>query len=239
MATRFSATEARLKAESAQKSLKDQRKQNEEIRKGQVKERAFIKAGWGSQRIKIISAAIDGESEIKVNPPIYLYKDLLSSGIQVIEEGLVKHQPHRRDEEADNDAFRRIKSEILQRFDEFIDASKHDLKGYYGGVTRFHNSHYEALHEAMDSDRDYMFYGDEIWLEDVPVDVSAKYFDYIDNIDKKIREYRDLRRDVELKVEDDFYGDKLINGEYIFTEDDIDEDLLKPSVEGNKPLTVK
>jgi hypothetical protein len=71
MVTRFSASEARQKAENAQRTLEDQRKRNEETKKSVAKERAFIKLGFEQQKVDVISAAIDGKTEIIVDS-IYL-----------------------------------------------------------------------------------------------------------------------------------------------------------------------
>ena len=73
MVTRFSASEARLKAENAQRTLEDQRKRNEETKKILAKERSLIKQGFEKQRSKIISAAIDGKTEITVES-IYSFR---------------------------------------------------------------------------------------------------------------------------------------------------------------------
>ena len=60
MATRFSATDAREKAQLVKKTIDEEKRQK-------AKERAYIKAGWLEQRKKIISAALDGASKLTVN----------------------------------------------------------------------------------------------------------------------------------------------------------------------------
>jgi hypothetical protein len=151
MVTRFSASEARLKAENAQRTLEDQRKRNEETKKILAKERSLIKQGFEKQRSKIISAAIDGKTEITVES-IYSFTELIAVGIQVVERGLVKQQFHKQEKSVDKEEREEIRTEILEQFDIFIDGSKDDLKGYYGGLQRFHRLNYYALTRVIDSD---------------------------------------------------------------------------------------
>ena len=235
MVTRFSASEARLKAENAQKTLEDQRKINEELKKSIAKESAFIKQGFEQQKIDVISAAIDGKTEIVV-VSIYLYRELIDSGIQVVEDGLVKQQNQKHEKVIDVEVREKIKDEILEHFDVFIDASKHDLKGYYGGLMRFHRQNYDALYEVISSDWIWIeFYGDDVYLEEVPDDLKSKYFDYFEKINEKIKEFKAYNEDLDFEDDDDEnYDDgQLVTGEYCFSDVDDEVDLLKPSVEGN------
>ena len=235
MVTRFSASEARLKAENAQKTLEDQRKINEELKKSIAKESAFIKQGFEQQKIDVISAAIDGKTEIVV-VSIYLYRELIDSGIQVVEEGVVKQQNQKHEKVIDVEVREKIKDEILEHFDVFIDASKHDLKGYYGGLKRFHRQNYDALYEVISSDWSWIeFYGDDVYLEEVPDDLKSKYFDYFEKINEKIKEFKAYNEDLDFEDDDyENYDDgQLVTGEYCFSDADDEVDLLKPSVEGN------
>ena len=235
MVTRFSASEARLKAENAQKTLEDQRKRNEELKKSIAKESAFIKQGFEQQKVDVISAAIDGKTEIVV-VSIYLYRELIGSGIQVVEEGLVKQQNLKHEKVIDVEVREKIKDEILEHFNTFIDASKQDLKSYYGGLQRFHRQNYDALYEIINSDWCWSeFYGDIVYSEEVPVDLKSKYFDYIEKINDKIKEFKDYNADPDFDEDDDedYDGGQLVTGEYCFSDDDDELDLLKPSVEGN------
>ena len=235
MVTRFSASEARLKAENAQKTLEVQRKINEELKKSIAKESAFIKQGFEQQKIDVISAAIDGKTEIVV-VSIYLYRELIDSGIQVVEEGVVKQQNQKHEKVIDVEVREKIKDEILEHFDVFIDASKHDLKGYYGGLKRFHRQNYDALYEVISSDWSWIeFYGDDVYLEEVPDDLKSKYFDYFEKINEKIKEFKAYNEDLDFEDDDyENYDDgQLVTGEYCFSDADDEVDLLKPSVEGN------
>jgi hypothetical protein len=234
MVTRFSASEARLKAEQAKKKLEEQLKRDKELKKTQAKVIAGIRAGYDSQRETIISAAIDGNTEIEVDS-VYLFRELVDLGIQVVEEGLVKRQNKSESKDLDTDWRDHSKAEILDHFDKFIDDAKGDLKSYYGGLQRFHKLNYDALYEAMSSDwrwRD--FAGDEIYIEEVPDNLKARYSSYIAKINEKIRKYR-LVVDVEAEyIDDDFDEYELITGEYFFSEDDEYFDVLLPSLESNK-----
>lgn len=235
MVTRFSASEARLKAENAQKALEDQRKRNVELKKSIAKERALIKQGFDQQKVGVISAAIDGKTEIVVDS-IYLYRELTDFGIQVVEVGLVKKQNQRHEKVIDVEVREKIRDEILEHFDAFIDASKHDLKGYYGGLQRFHRQNYDALYEVINSNWSWSeFYGDDVYSEDVPDDLKSKYFDYIEKINEKIKEFKAYNEDLDFEDDDDEdYDDgQLVTGEYLFSDEDDEVDLLKPSVEGN------
>ena len=235
MVTRFSASEARLKAENAQKALEDQRNRNVELKKSIAKERALIKQGFEQQKVGVISAAIDGKTEIVVDS-IYLYRELTDFGIQVVEVGLVKKQNQRHEKVIDVEVREKIRDEILEHFDAFIDASKQDLKGYYGGLQRFHRQNYDALYEVINSNWSWSeFYGDDVYSEDVPDNLKSKYFDYIEKINEKIKEFKAYNEDLDFEEdEDEDYDDgQLVTGEYLFSDEDDEVDLLKPSVEGN------
>ena len=73
MATRFTASDARNKVDSARKSLSDKNKHTK-----------LVRFGFKQQRLKVISAAIDGKNEIEVES-IYLFKNLIQLNIEVIE----------------------------------------------------------------------------------------------------------------------------------------------------------
>lgn len=234
MATRFSASEARKKAESAQKSLEEQRKRNEELKKILAKERTLIKQGYEKQRSKIISAAIDGETEITVDS-IYLYTDLLNVGIQVVESGRVKQQLQKPEKILGEVEREEIREEILEQFDIFIDGAKDDLKRYYGGLQRFHRLNYYALTRVIDSDWIWdEFCGDEVYCDEVTDDLKSKYADYIEKINEKIKEYKEFSEDANFEEEEYEDLDHLINGEYFFGSSNDEVDLLKPSEEGNR-----
>jgi hypothetical protein len=232
--TRFSASEARLKAESAQKSLEELRKKNEEQKKSIAKERALIKHGFEQQRARVISAAIDGNTELIVDS-VYLFSKLIGSGIQVVEEGLVKKRNLKINEVIELDGREKIKEQILEHFDTFIDASTQDLKHYYGGLKRFHRQNYNALYEVITSEWSWdTFYGDDIYSELVPDDLKSKYFDYFEKINDKIKEFKGYDGDLDVDDDEGYDDDQLLTGEYCFGVDDDEVDLLKPSVEGNK-----
>lgn len=232
MVTRFSASEARLKAEQAKKTFDEQRQRDKELKKLQAKERAVIRAGFDKQRNSVISAAIDGNREIEVDS-VFLFRELVDSGVQVVEEGLVKRQAERKERVINVDELEKIKAEILDHFDKFIDVAKVDLKGYYGGFQRFHRLNYYALHEAINLEWSWSeFIGDDVYFEEVPDDLKAKYDDYFEKINEKIKQYKGV--DDEDEEYDDFDDDELITGEYCFSEDDEELDVLRPSAEGNK-----
>ena len=227
MVTRFSASEARLKAENAQKTLEEQRLRDKELKKSLARERAFVRDAFEKQSEALISAAIDGHKEIEVES-VFLFRELVDVGVQVVEEGLVKKQLVLTGKVVGVDA---IKEEILHLFDLFIDAAKGDLKSYYDGFQRFHRLNYDALYEALNSDWSWSeFYGDEIYAEEIPEELRSKYSDYIERINEKVRAYKGAFDD------DDDYEDEddLITGEYLFSDEDEEIDVLKPSVEGNK-----
>lgn len=226
MVTRFSASEARLTAEQASKALEEQRQREKELKKNQAKERAVVKTGFDKQRESIISAAIDGDNEIEVDS-VFLFRELVNVGVQVVEEGLVKKQLVVTGKVVGVDD---LKEEILQLFDEFIDAAKGDLKKYYDGFQRFHRLNYDALYEALNSDWNWSeFYGDEIYSEEVPDEVKGKYSVHIERINERVRAYKGA-----FEVDDDNEDDDLITGEYLFSDEGEEMEVLKPSVEGNK-----
>lgn len=227
MVTRFSASEARLKAESAQKTLEEQRLRDKELKKALAKERAIVREGFEKQAVSVISAAIDGHNEIEVES-VFLFRELVDVGVQVVEEGLVKKQLVVTGKVVGVDE---LKEEILHLFDLFIDAAKGDLKSYYDGFQRFHRLNYDALYEALSSDWSWSeFYGDEIYSEEIPEELRSKYSDYIERINEKVRAYKGaFDDDYEDEEEED-----LITGEYLFSDEDEEIDVLKPSVDGNK-----
>ena len=235
MVKRLSASDARLKAEHAQESLKEQRKRNEELKKSIAKDRAIIKKGFEHQRVQVISAAIDGKTELVVDS-IYLFRELTDSGIQVVEVGLVKKQNKKQEKVIDLDVREKIKEEILECFDAFIDASKRDLKSYYDGLERFHMQNYNALYEVINSDwSGGEFYGDDVYILDVPSYLSAKYIHHIKKINIKILELKVFNEDLDSDEDnDEDYDDgQLVTGEYCFGDDDDEVDLLRSSAKGN------
>jgi hypothetical protein len=247
MVTRFSASDARLKAEQAKKTFEEQRQIQKELKRKQVKERAAIRVGFKKQRETILSAAIDGNTEIEVDS-VFLFRELVDFGVQVIEAGLVKRQPNREEEEEgdslDVDVLEISKAKILECFDNFIDDAKSDLKVYYGGFQRFHRLNYDALYEAITSERSWSeFTGDDVYIEQVPDDIKARYRTHIEKINENIRAIRGLGIDYDnfedSEDSEDYFGDsedngELITGEYFFGDDDEELDVLRPSAEGNK-----
>lgn len=233
MVTKFSAREARVKAENAKQTLEEQKRKNDELNKQISKERAIIKKGFSDQSIKIISAAIEGNTEVELTE-VFLSEELLNLGLEVLEVGLVKKQSNKRDKDSDVLRLKVLKNEILECFDEFIDKSKRGLKNYYDGFSHFHKSNYDALYEAINTNWEWReFFGDDIYSEEVPDDLKDNYSHYIEKINKKIKEYKNLHKLIESDIEDDFDENELITGEYSFLYDEVD-DLQKPSVEGNK-----
>jgi hypothetical protein len=235
MATRFSASEARLKAENVQKTLEVQRKKDDEQKKILAKDRALIKQGFENQKVKVISAAIDGQTEIVVDS-IYLFRELLKFGIEVVEVGLVKKQNQKHEKIIDWVSVKNIKEEILEHFDVFIDAAKDDLKSYYGGIKQFHSENYDALNRVINSNSSWSeFDGDYIFEEEVPDDLKSKYVDFFEIINEKIKELKDCYEEFNANEDDgDYYDDgQLITGEYYFSSEDDEVDLLKPSAKRN------
>ena len=235
MVTRLSASDARLKAEHAQESLKEQRKRNEELKKSIAKDRAIIKQGFEHQRVQVISSAIDGKTELVVDS-VYLFRELTDSGVTVVEVGLVKKQNKKQEKVIDLNVREKIKEEILERFDAFIDASKRDLKSFYDGLERFHRLNYDALYEVINSDWNGSdFYGDDVYLIDVPDYLTAKYFPYIEKINEKIKELKafDEYLDSDEDNDEDYDDGQLVTGEYCFGDDDDEVDLLRSSAKGN------
>jgi hypothetical protein len=233
MATRFSANDAREKAKAAQKSLDEEKERAKLDKKSLEKERAIIKRGFAEQRSKIFSAAIDGRTEIETDS-IYWYKKLLINGIEIIEEGdiepLLKHQQKNKP---------KVKAEILQLFDNFIDEAKNDLKHYYGGLEPFHSFNYDALYEAITSKYSGdEFNGDDIYNDYIPVNLRFKYIEHFQKINKKIKDYRGLTHGSEKYgsdyIEEDKDNDFQDVNEYLYSYEDKDMDILKPSIEGNK-----
>ena len=237
MVTRFSASEARLKAENAQKTLEVQRKKDDEQKKSLTKERALIKQGFENQKVKVISAAIDGQTEIVVDS-IYLFRELLKFGIEVVEVGLVKKQRQTREKIIAWKKGNEIREEILEHFEVFIDAAKHDLKSYYGGIKRFHFMNYDVLVDIINSNSSGCdFDGDDIYAREVPYELKSKYVEFIEIINQKIEELKDHNEESDFDEDDDdddYYDGQLVTGEYFFSDDDSQVNLLKPSVKGNK-----
>ena len=68
----------------------------------------------------------------------------------------------------------------------------------------------------------------------MPDDLKSKYFDYFEKINDKIKEFKGYDEDLDFDDDEDYDDDQLVTGEYCFSDDDDEVDLLKPSVEGNK-----
>jgi hypothetical protein len=229
MVTRFTASEARLKAETARKKLENQRKRNEELKRSLTRERAHIKRKIELQKVEIISAAIDGKNEVTVDS-IYLFRDLIDVGIKVIE----KTQRARKVFLFSQKAIQ-INEEIINLLKKFMNDSKHKLIKYYGGGKEFHIACYDVLYDAINSDWQWNwteFDGDAFYSEKVPYDLRSKYINYIEKINEKIDQYKAF--DADLDFEEEPYNDEqLICDEYIFGKEDVEVDLLMPSGENS------
>jgi hypothetical protein len=127
MVTRFSASEARLKADRAKKTLGELKIRNDETKKTLAKERAILKAGFDKQQSQIIFAAIDGKKELQVDA-VYLYQDLIKAGVSVLEVGKVKQQFNANNNIEDYDEKEELKKQVLEEFDNFIDESKNIME---------------------------------------------------------------------------------------------------------------
>ena len=66
----------------------------------------------------------------------------------------------------------------------------------------------------------------------MPDDLKSKYFDYFEKINEKIKEFKAYEEDFDDDDDDDEdYDDgELVTGEYCFSDEDDEVDLLKPSV---------
>jgi hypothetical protein len=230
----FSADEARLKAVKAKKIIDELKIKKEVSRQTLVKERAILKAGLDRQQYQIIFAAIDQKTELLVGA-VYFYQDLIKAGVKVLEVGEVKNQfvSQHNIEEFDNEK-EILKKQVFKEFDKFINDSKNDLKEYYGSMDRFHKLNFNAVCDALNSNEEARYSGDDIFFSEVPKFLMSKYYDNIDNINRKIREYRRCK----YNSNSDVYSssrtdDDLIEGEYYFGFDDESVDVLKPTHEGN------
>lgn len=233
MVTRFSASEARLKADKAKKTLDELKIRNDETRKTLAKERAILKAGFDKQHSQIIFAAIDGKTELKVDA-VYLFQDLIKAGLSVLEVGQVKQQFNANNNIEEYDEKEELKKQVLQEFDNFIDESKNDLKEYYGSLKRFHKLNYDAVYDVLNSSEGTRYSGDDIFFSEVPTNLKSKYYIHIEKINRIIREYKRCKYGVNFG----FYSnsktdDDLIEGEYFFSTDDEEVGVLKPTYEGN------
>jgi len=253
MATRFSASDARQKSDEAKEKLKQKRKLDREKKIELAKKKSSINEGFESQRMKLITAAINAQTEIKCDS-IFLYKNLLDLGFEVIESGDVKKQsrPVRvyGGYGFSKKVFEDAKSEIFSALDKFIDKSNKSTKRYYGSRVRLHGAHYAALYDALNSQWPWSdFYGDEIFSEVVPISISSKFYSDIELINEKLNSYRKLLEGNEIKIDVDALEDEcdyevenkdqtiskeeLIEGEYYFGESDDDCEVLKPSSDRN------
>lgn len=233
MVTRFSAAEARLKADKAKKTLDELKIRNEETRKTLAKERAILKAGFDKQRSQIIFAATDGKTDLQVDA-VYLFQDLIKAGVRVLEVGQVKQQFNANNNIQEYDEKEELKKQVLQEFDNFIDESKNDLKEYYGSLKRFHKLNYDAVYDAINSSDGTRYSGDDIFFSEVPTYLKSKYYSRIETINRIIREYKRCKYGVDFGYyTDSETDDELIEGEYIFGVDDESVGVLKPSIDGN------
>ena len=133
MVTRFSAIEARQKAEAAKKSLDEQRKLNIEAKKQLAKEKAFIKNGFDTQRLMLFSAAMNKDVLLSKLPNVFYYKTLLELGFTVVEVGPIEDQPHKRNKLIDNEYLNKVKHEILSLIDLFLNIAVHRHLAYGDG----------------------------------------------------------------------------------------------------------
>ena len=233
MVTRFSASEARLKADRAKKTLGELKIRNDEIKKTLAKERSILKAGFDKQQSQIIFAAIDGKKELQVDA-VYLYQDLIKAGVSVLEVGKVKQQFNANNNIEDYDEKEELKKQVLEEFDNFIDESKNDLKEYYGSLKRFHKLNYDAVYDVLNSSEGTRYSGDDIFFSEVPTYLKSKYYSRIEKINKIIREYKRCTYGFDFGFYSNSKTDEeLIEGEYFFGADDEEVGVLKPTSEGN------
>jgi len=235
MVTKLSASEARLKAESAQKARQNQITDEKKQRRLVAKEKALINKRYLIQRRQIISAAIEAKTEIEVDSVI-LFGELVSVGIQVIEVGVVKRQSSVIKNIVDVTKCDAIKNELLSLFDNFIADSKSDLKIYYNGFKDFHKLNYDALYEALNSNWDWSeFIGDDIFFEMVPDNVKSKFETHFSSINSKIKEFKRCKTIFIVDYDDEVEADEdnLISDEFFFSDKDNYVNILEPSIDGN------
>lgn len=239
MATRFTASEARLKAEAAQRAIEEERERSAEKRRLQTKQRAIVKKGFMRQRVQVLSAAIDMQTEISFDR-IFLYQNYVKVGLQVVEIGMVKRRRPKSLEGANIKGLKYCLDTILEIFDKFIESSKEDTTQFYPQSKAFYNNNRKALFMALNSrflEDD--FIGDEIFVEKVPESMRQKYRPYFKSINRQMISFKNGRRgavfDAEFDLEDD---DRLVRGEYVYDSSDFDVDLLQPTNAGNT-LTIR
>ncbi len=235
----------KLRTEVAKKKLLEDRRVEQNLKREQEEISKGLQTLWEIQSAKIIDAAIEGVDRVELDTPVIFYKKLIREGIDIVEEGLISGELMVKAwKQTCADDQSKIRDQVLEEFDKFIDAAKSDLKEYYGGVRRFHEYNYSSLIDAMEEDgwgfgfRGDHFLGDEIFLNDVPQDLRENFQDYLDVINNKIKEYRNFIKDSGLKdaeseAELRFNLDRS-NSEYTYDLDDEDTDKLEPCEEGNK-----
>jgi hypothetical protein len=249
MVTRFSADDARRKTELAQQRIEEENQRAEAERKRiaserrkQAKEQALLEAGWKAQKNLILTAAMDGKHELELAPPVYLYKDLIESFINVVEVGLVPKQLTEAEREqyaqVAYDSLKNLNSRIYSLLDKFIDNHKDHLLSHYGTLKFMKSSLKEALDEAVESESS-IFDGDEnLWSSLTSPSDMARYVPELREITRTIKSYKKTMAEVNYdpySVSDiEVKSTELVYGEYCFTNEDMDWDKLMPSKRQNK-----
>lgn len=249
MVAKFSASEARKKSELAQQRIEQEKKREEaekrriaSERRKQAKEQALLRASWDAQKNLILNAALDGKHELEIEPPVYFYKDLVDSFINVVETGLVPKQITQDEREkyaqVISDSLRNSQKRIYSLLEKFIENHKEHLLPYYGNIKYMKSSLKEALDEAVESESS-IFDGDEnLWASLKSPSEMARYVPELREITKTIKSYKRTLREANCDPHsvDDVKGPstELAYGEYLFSDDDKDADKLFPSQKQNK-----
>ena len=229
MVTRFSAMEARQKAEAAKQSLEEQRKLNSEVKKNLAKEKAFIKKGFNIQRLNLISAALNRDIVLSNLPQIFDYKSLLKLGFSVVEVGTINENSKNKDKLIRSDYLSDIKDDIISLIDYFIDQSDDDFSDHLKSVSLYHKRNIDQLYLNLKYPKDvdklqFLFSHND----DLPSDLLFEYSEQIQDIIDKINEYRMFMFHVENNIKYD-----LLNGEYSFRYYDDEIGVLEASYENN------
>jgi len=249
MVTKFSASEVRKKYELAQLRI-TQEKEREEAeerrlaseRRRQAKEQALLRASWDAQKYLILNAALDGKHELEVIPPVYFYKELIESSIDVIETGLVAKQITQEEREkyaqVVSDSIRNSEMRIHLLLDKFIENHKKHLLPHYGNIKYMKSSLNEALDEAIESESS-IFDGDEnLWSSLSSPSEMTRYLPELREITKTIKSYKRILQESNLDPYsvDEIKGPstELGYGDYFFSNDHKDTDKLFPSQKQNK-----
>ena len=249
MVTRFSASEARKKSEIALQRIEEEKqreaaekKRLADERKKQSKEQALLKARWNTQKILILSAAMDGKHELELAPPLYFYKNLIKSSIFVIETGLIPKKMTEVEKEkyaqVAYDTLKNLHSRIYSLLEKFIDNHKEQLLPHYGTLKFMKSSLKEALEKAIESDSS-IFDGDEnLWSSLTSPTEMSRYVPELREITRTIKSYKRIMAEVKYdpySVSDiKISSTELVYGEYFFTDVDRDWDKLMPSKRQNK-----